>query len=48
VFKLLQSVGGAANAVWVSIQHVGINHCGSDVVVAEYFLDRSNVLAALH
>ena len=44
MFTLLQSVGGAANPVWASIEHVGINHCGSDVAVAEQFLNRADVM----
>ena len=45
MFTLLQRVGGAADAVWASIEHVGINHGGSDVVVPEQLLNRADVMA---
>ena len=41
----LQSVGRAADAEWATVQHMGVDHGGSDVVVAEQFLNRADVMA---
>jgi hypothetical protein len=41
----LLSVGRAADAEWATVQHMGVDHGGSDVVVAEQFLNRSDVMA---
>lgn len=41
----LQRVGRAADVEWVTVQHMGVDHGGSDVVVAEQFLNRADILA---
>ncbi len=41
----LQSVGRAADAEWTTVQYMSIDHGGSDVVVAEQFLNRADVMA---
>ena len=41
----LQSVGRAADAEWATVQHIGVDHSGSDVVMAEQFLNRADVMA---
>jgi len=35
----------AANGETAALQHVGVDHGGLDVFVAEQFLDRANVIA---
>jgi len=45
VFILLQSIAGAADAEKASIQHVGVDHGGLDIVVVDHFLNRANVMA---
>ena len=40
----LQSVGWAADAERAAVEHVGVDHCGSDVAVAEQFLNRADVM----
>jgi hypothetical protein len=47
MFCWLQNVGGAAHAQWSSVQHVGVDHCGAHVLVAQQLLDRADVLAPL-
>ena len=41
----LQSVGRAADAEWATVQDMSVDHGGSDVVVAEQFLNRADVMA---
>ena len=41
----LQVVGRAADAEWATVQYMGVDHGGSDVVVAEQFLYRADVMA---
>ena len=46
MFTLLQSVGGAADAVGAAVQDMGVNHRRSGVAVAKRFLNRADVMAA--
>ena len=41
----LQRVGRAADAEWATVQHMCVDHGGSDVVVAEQFLNCADVMA---
>ena len=40
----LQCVGRAANIEWATIQHMSVDLSGSDVVVAEQFLNPADVM----
>ena len=44
MFTLLQTVGWAADAEWAAVQHVGVDHGGSDVAVAQQFLNGADVM----
>lgn len=44
-FPLLQSVSWAADAKRAAVQYVGIDHCGSDVAVAEKLLNCADVMS---
>ena len=43
---MLQKVGRAEHAQRATIQHMGVDHCGSYIAVAEKFLNRAYILAA--
>ena len=43
----LQRVGRTADAEWPTVQHMGVDHGGSDIVVAEQFVNCANVMATL-
>ena len=47
LFRWLQSVRGAAYTVRASIKDMGIDHGGTDVLVAQQLLNRAYVLAPL-
>jgi len=44
---LLQSICWAADAERVRVEHVDVDHGGSDVAVAEQFLNRPDIQAVL-
>ena len=43
-FQLLQTVKRAAHAARAEAEHVGVDHCGLYVAVAEKLLDRADVV----
>lgn len=43
----VEAVHRAADAEWAAVQDVGVDHRRGDVLVAEQFLDRADVLAVL-
>jgi len=46
-FIRLQKVGGNADAQWTTVDHMGVDHGRLQVSVAQEFLNRADVLAAL-
>ena len=40
-----QPVCGAPNTATAAVEHMGINHGGPNILVAEEFLDRTNVVS---
>ena len=47
MFDLLHKVYGAVHAQGSTVEHMGVDHGGAHILMAQQFLDHTDILAAL-